>query len=271
MATCYRHPDRETGLSCSVCARPICPDCMTQAPVGIRCPECAGKSRAVAAGFSLPNQPVLTYALIAVNVALFLVTNSMGYGSSVNDLGYDLAVRGPQVADGDYYRLVSNAFLHFGLLHLLFNMWALWILGTALESYIGSVRFGAIYLVSALCGSFGALLLSPNAYTGGASGAIFGLMGAMFVLERQRGVSLLGGPVGIWLGLNLVFTLIGSTAGISVGGHLGGLAGGVLAALVLSGFGRGHMAYGRISPLAAVLLLGLGAAAVAGSLAVAGA
>jgi membrane associated rhomboid family serine protease len=230
----------------------------------------------VAAGFSMPNTQYLTFALIAANVAVFLVTNRIGgsgglfgSGGSVNQLGYELAVRAGPVAHGDYYRLITAAFLHFGPLHLAFNMFALWLLGGALEAYAGSVRFGAIYFISALTGSFGALLLNPDSSTGGASGAIFGLMGALFVLERQRGVSLLGGSIGGLLVINLLFTF--GVPGISIGGHLGGLAGGVLCGLILSAFGRGHMAYGRISPLAALALVAVAAAAVAGSLAVSGA
>jgi|1186.fasta_scaffold00114_2 membrane associated rhomboid family serine protease len=274
MPTCYRHPDRETGVRCSNCNRPICPDCMSYAAVGVRCPECSGqRSRVRAAGFHMARTPYLTWALIFANVAAFLATNKIGGGGglfgggSVNSLGYDMTVYAGAVADGEYYRLLSSAFVHFGPLHLAFNMYALYLLGGALESYAGSFRFGAIYFISALTGSLGALLLSPDARTGGASGAIFGVMGALFVLERQRGISLLGGPIGGLLLFNLLFTL--AVPGISVGGHLGGLAGGVLCGLILSGFGRGHLAYGRISPLAVAALVALAVGTVAASVAVA--
>jgi membrane associated rhomboid family serine protease len=251
---------------------------MRQTPVGIRCPECSGqRTRVRAPGFLMSREPVVTYALIAVNVALLLITNRKaglptGGGlfslGKLNDLGDRLALYGPAVQHGDYYRLVTAAFIHYGLIHIAFNMYALYWLGAALERYAGSFRFAVIYLLSILGGSFGALLLSPTALTAGASGAIFGLMGALLVLERQRGVSLLGGQIGGLLILNLVFTF--GVPGISIGGHLGGLAGGIATGLVLSGFGRGHMAYSRLTPLTILCLALLAAGTVAGSLAVAG-
>ena len=212
--------------------------------------------------------PYLTYMLITANVALYMLTSANLFSADLNERGQSLALFGPFVQNGDYYRLISSAFLHFGPLHLAFNMYALYWLGTALESYVGSLRFGAIYLISALAGSFGALLWTPNALTAGASGAIFGLMGALLVLERQRGMSLLEGPIGGLLLVNLLFTFAFSGQ-ISVGGHIGGLIGGVLAGLVLSSFGRGHIAYSRITPLTALGLSGLAVALVAGSVAVA--
>jgi membrane associated rhomboid family serine protease len=268
MDTCYRHPDRQTGVHCSNCGRPICPDCMTATPVGMRCPDCATNRAVRSPGFSRPAAPYVTYMLIAANAALFLLTSADLFSASLNERGRSLALYGPAVANGDYYRLLSSAFLHFGILHIAFNMYALYWLGTALESYVGSLRFAAIYLISALTGAFGALLLSPNALTAGASGAIFGLMGALLVLERQRGMSLLEGPIGGLLVVNLLFTFAFSGS-ISVGGHIGGLIGGVLSGLVLSSFGRGHIAYSRITPLTAIGLGGLAAIAIAGSVAVA--
>jgi membrane associated rhomboid family serine protease len=172
------------------------------------------------------------------------------------------------IQDGQYYRLISDAFLHFGIIHIALNMYVLWILGAALERYAGPLRFGMVYFVSALTASFGALLLTPNALTGGASGAIFGVMGALFVLERQQGIALLGGPVAGIIVINLVFTF--GVAGISIGGHIGGLIGGILVGLILTRFGRGHLAYSPMTPLIALAICALGAAAVAGSVAVAG-
>jgi membrane associated rhomboid family serine protease len=224
------------------------------------------------------NDPRLTYLLIAVNVALFLATNRIGAGGGggglfgggqLNSLGRDMALSGHFIEQGEYYRLITSAFIHYGLFHLAFNMFGLYLLGGALERYVGAWRFASIYLLSALAGSFGALLLSPDALTAGASGAIFGLMGALLVLERQRGVALLGGSIGGLLVVNLIFTFA-YAGSISVGGHLGGLAGGILAGLVLSGFGRGHLAYSRATPLTVVALLVLGAVLVGGSVAVAG-
>jgi membrane associated rhomboid family serine protease len=273
--TCYRHSDRATGVTCSNCGRPICADCMTQTPVGPRCPECSGRTRVQRPGFLMGREPRVTQALIFANLAMYVLTNpNLGLGGSglfsgtLNQRGTGLTLFGPAVQAGEYYRLISAAFIHYGPAHIAFNMYALYLLGSALERYAGSWRFGVIYLLSALGGSFGALLLSPNAQTAGASGAIFGLMGAMLVLERQRGISLLGGSIGGLLVVNLVITF--GIPGISIGGHIGGLIAGAAAGLVLSGFGRGHLAYGRLSPLTGLALVAIGVAAVAGSLAVAG-
>ncbi len=276
METCYRHPARETGLHCSNCGRAICPECMTHAAVGIRCPECAGKRPLVKrAGFTLANEPWVTRVLIAANVLIFLATNQLSSlqiglgGGNLTSLGYRLVLDKPDVANGEYWRLVSSAFMHFGLLHIAFNMYALYLLGGVLERYVGSLRFAALYAVSGLAGSFGALVVTPNAISGGASGAIFGVMGAMFLLERQRGVRLLGGPIGGLILINLLFTFTPGT-NISIGGHLGGLIGGGLAAFALSGYGRGHLAYGRPGLVGAAGVLVVGVAAVAGSLVIAG-
>jgi membrane associated rhomboid family serine protease len=272
--TCYRHPDRETGLACSNCGRPICAECMTHAAVGIRCPECAGHRPLLRrTGFALPNEPWVTRALLALNIAVFLATNRLGAGLSpsngqLTSLGRRMALDGPAVANGEWWRLVTSTFVHFGLLHIAFNMYALYLIGSVLERYVGSLRFSLIYLVSGLAGSFGALILTPSALTAGASGAIFGVMGAMLVLERQRGVQLLGGPIGGLILINLLLTF--TISGISKGGHLGGLAGGALVAFALSGYGRGHLAYGRLGLAPALGVAVIAAVSVVGSLAVAG-
>ncbi|HEY2790507.1 MAG TPA: rhomboid family intramembrane serine protease [Gaiellales bacterium] len=275
MDTCYRHPDRETGLHCSNCGRPICAECMTHAAVGIRCPECAGRrTMAQRAGFTMPHAPVLTYALIAANIVVFVLTNKVGVSGglgfnagTLNSLGDRLVLFGPAVAHGQDYRLLSAAFVHYGLLHIGLNMYVLYLLGGVFERYAGPVRLAAVYFTAALSGSFGALILSPNSATAGASGAIFGLMGALFVLERQRGMALFQ-SLGLWIVINLAFTF--GIPGISIGGHIGGLIGGALAGFALSEFGRGHMVYGKLSVLS---LFGVGviaAVSVAGSIAVVG-
>jgi membrane associated rhomboid family serine protease len=249
---CYRHPDRETLVSCSSCDRPICTSCMTQAAVGVRCPECAGgRRRAPAVSRPLrtaaSGAAVATIALVAINVLLFLVEMAQGVavrgvgGSALVDDG---SIYGPAIADGEWWRIVTGAFLHAGLIHIAFNMYLLWILGGALERYAGAARFLAIYFVALLWGSAGALVVSPDSRTVGASGAVFGLMAALFLLERQKGIALLGGSVGALLAINLVFTFV--FPGVSIGGHVGGILGGLAAAFVLSGFGRGHLAYGRV-------------------------
>jgi membrane associated rhomboid family serine protease len=250
---CYRHPDRETLLSCSSCERPICTSCMTQAAVGVRCPECAGRgAKATPAptrriGIGTPGTAVATGILVVLNVVVYLVEMAQGVGLrgvGGSDLVREGAVYGPAVADGEWYRLVTGGFLHASLIHVGFNMYLLWILGGALERYAGAPRLLAIYFSALLWGSAGALVLSPDSLTVGASGAVFGLMAALYLLERQRGVALLGSTVGMLLLLNLVITFL--LPGISVGGHIGGILGGAAAGFILSGYGRGHMAYGRV-------------------------
>lgn len=271
---CYRHPGRETLVSCTSCDRPVCTDCMTVAPVGIRCPECGGSSGASRVrrvqSASRSGAAIATGVLVAVNLVVFLALMVQGVGVSGvsgSELVRDGAVFGPAIADGEWYRLVTGGFLHASVMHVGFNMFLLWILGSALERYAGPLRFLAIYFTAILWGSAGALLLAPDALTVGASGGVFGLMAAVFLLERQRGVALLGSTVGVLLLLNLGITFL--IPGISVGGHLGGLLGGGAAGLVLSGFGRGHMAYGRIGVPGWGMMALLMAAAVVTGIAVA--
>jgi membrane associated rhomboid family serine protease len=263
---CYRHPDRETGLSCSECGRPICVDCMSTAPVGIRCPDHAVTGRPLsqtvrAARPSLSSGTLVTKALIAFNVAFYLVTVAQGVG--VNQPGGRLfgefALYGPLVADGDWWRLITAAFLHASLLHIAFNMLALWWVGGPLEQAMGPWRFLTIYAVSGLAGSAGALLVSPQAVTVGASGAIFGLFGAMVVIQWQTTGSL-AGPAMTLILVNLAITF--AVPNISWGGHIGGLVGGVLATLALTHFGTRHVAYARITPVAVVSLIAIGVASV---------
>jgi len=232
MATCYRHPSRETGVSCSNCGNPICPDCMTATPVGMRCPDCAGQKQRVQTLRSMHADPTVTYVLIAINVLMFVAAGAggswltgSGGGSQVFS---DFALYGPAVDIGhDYWRLVTSGFLHSGLLHIGFNMYILYWLGTMLEPSLGHVRFLALYLTSLVSGSFGALLLSPNAVTVGASGAVFGLMGAAFVLYRARGIDPMQAGIGPMILLNLGITFL--IPNISIGGPIRGLVGGGVA------------------------------------------
>ena len=230
MATCYRHPTRETNVSCSNCGRPICPDCMTSTSVGMRCPECARQRTTVKNPVGAPTRAdaPATYAIIGICVAAF-VAELVGGGYERPRRRRDDHPRGrPRRArwspTGEPYRIVTSAFLHAGLLHLGLNMFALYILGSLLEPAIGTARFVGIYAVSILGGSFGALLLDPNELTVGASGGIFGLMAAAFLIARSRGLDELASQVGFFVILNLVFTF--SIPNISIGGHLGGLIGG---------------------------------------------
>src|SRR4051794_38936778 len=267
--TCYRHPGRETGVSCSSCGRPICPDCMTPTPVGMRCPECARQRTKVRTARTLTGDPTLTYIIIGICVAVQLGQSLSGAGAVSGGLGGSEIFRqgalfGPAVAAGDYWRLVTSGFLHAGLLHLFFNMYLLYILGTMLEPAIGRVRFGLIYFVSLLCGSFGVLLVSPNSFAVGASGAVFGLMGAGVVILRNRGIDPRQSGLPVLIGLNLLFTFL--VPGISIGAHIGGLIGGALAAVLL--FDVPDRV--RIPRIGAEVLAGaLGVLAVAGSIAIA--
>jgi len=251
---CYRHADRETLLSCSNCGRPICTSCMTTAAVGVRCPECAGGGGSGAGAGARwlrarvgSDALLATGAILALNILLYLVEAAQ-VGSIVYVDGAKLvtdgAVYGPAIADGEWYRMVTGAFLHASIIHIAFNMYLFWLLGGALERYAGTARLLAVYAAAVLWGSVGALLLSPDAYTIGASGGVFGLMAALYLLERQRGVALLGGSVGLLLVVNLVIGFM--VPGISIGGHVGGIVGGAAAGFILSGYGRGHLAYGRI-------------------------
>jgi membrane associated rhomboid family serine protease len=265
---CYRHPDRETRVTCSECGRPICPDCMVFAPVGIRCPDHSGVTQGAARvgqgmrRASLEGTGALvTKVLIGVNVAVYLL--ELALGGQINGTGNEIytngVLYGPLVAAGDWWRLITAAFLHYGPIHLGLNMLALWWFGAAVEEVLGRWRYLLLYLVSGLAGSAGALLLSPTNLTVGASGAIFGILGAAFVLERQRIYVLGGGAVSI-IALNLAFTLF--VPGISIGGHVGGLAGGAAGILALSRFGRGHAVYGKPGLLGVAGLLAIGLASV---------
>jgi membrane associated rhomboid family serine protease len=272
--TCYRHPNRETGVSCSNCGRPICPECMTSTPVGMRCPECARQTTKVRVGQgafspSVGKMPA-TIALIGINVIVFLIELAGGGAGSLNGGGtviHDAGLRGPEVAGGDWWRVITGGFLHAGFLHLLLNMYVLYIAGSILEPGIGTPRFLGIYFVSLIAGSLGALIVDPNSLTVGASGAIFGLMAAVIVVARGRGVEQLATQFGFFVVLNLVLTF--SISGISVGGHVGGLIGGMVAALLVI-FVEKRMSGrpGFTLELAGIVLMI--AATFAGALAVAG-
>ncbi len=270
--TCYRHPDRETRVSCSNCGRPICPDCMTPTPVGMRCPECAQERTKVtrgASGAGSYDTPA-TYVLIALNVVAFLIEIAGGSGGLSSVSGpviADFGLRGISVADGEWYRLLTGGFLHAGLLHIGFNMFALYFLGRLLEPAIGTPRFVALYFASLFAGSFGALLLSdPLVITVGASGAVFGLFGAAFVIARGRGLDTVASELGLLLVINLVLTF--GISGISIGGHLGGLAGGLICALLIVAGERGGFGARRL-PLELAAMAAIGFFSIASAIAVA--
>jgi membrane associated rhomboid family serine protease len=265
---CYRHPRTETAVSCSNCGRPICTDCMVFSSVGIKCPECAGqpagakratnRMRAVAGantGF------LATKALIGINVLVYLA--QVGEAGSFTNPSGEIFQRGflraYEVAGGDWWRLVTSAFLHGSPIHIFFNMLMLWWFGRPLEGLLGRGRFLAIYFVSILSGSAGALLFTPTGATIGASGAVFGILGAGIILERNR-IDVFGGSalLVVLVNLALSFTL----NYVSIGGHLGGLGGGMLAVLALSRWGRGHAVYGRVDVLAVGGLVAIAAGSI---------
>jgi len=270
--TCYRHPDRETRVSCSSCGRPICPDCMTPTPVGMRCPECASqRTKVVRNPTGTPGAGVTpaTYALIAINVVVFLIELTSGSGGfsvgGASQFFRDFALFGPSVAEGEWYRLVTSGFLHVSIIHIGFNMFLLLILGRLLEPALGTPRFLVLYFASLLAGSFGALVVEPNALTVGASGAVFGLAGAVFVIARGRGMDALAGEIGFLIVFNLVWSFVGSN--ISVGGHIGGLVGGVICALAIVAGEKGYFGRNRL-PVELAAMVVVGVVSVLGALAV---
>jgi membrane associated rhomboid family serine protease len=231
--TCYRHSDRTTYVSCTRCDRFICPECMRDATVGQQCVECVRADRRTApqartqfGGRVRSGAPAVTYALIGVNVVAFVLqTASAGLESH-------LTLWPPAVADGQLYRLVTSAFLHYGPTHLLLNMWALYVVGPPLERWLGRLRFGALYASSALGGSVLVYLIAPlDTATAGASGAIFGLFGATLVVLRRLDLDYRW--VVVVIALNLIFTLVVpiiSSAAISWQAHVGGLVTGAAVA-----------------------------------------
>ena len=222
---------------------------MVSAAVGFQCPECvqAGMRRTRQWAVMRRSQVVVTPALIGINVLVwFVVAAATGdvslWGGKVTSVHFDYALQGQLVDHGEYWRLVTSGFLHYGLLHLGMNMLVLWWLGRMLEPAIGGVRFLIVYAVAMLGGSLGALVLDPNAFTAGASGAVFGLGGAVVVAERASRFNRQNSGVLGFLLINIVISL--SIPGISLGGHVGGLLLGALAAAVLWGF-RNWTTYAR--------------------------
>jgi membrane associated rhomboid family serine protease len=239
---------------------------MTPTPVGMRCPECSRQKTKVRTAKTLTGDPQLTYVLIAINVIAFVATTMSGGGFSgrAGSVYADGALFGPAVDAGDWWRIITAGFLHAGLLHLAFNMYFLYFIGTLLEPAIGKLRFALLYFVSLIGGSFGALLLSPDVVTVGASGAVFGLMGAAILAMRARGIDPMQSGLGITLALNLGITFL--IPGISIGGHIGGLIAGGIAGYLI--FEVGERRRGWATPVLAVCVV-LGVALAVGCLVVA--
>lgn len=222
---CYRHPDRPAPLSCTRCGRPICLDDAIDAPVGFLCPEDAEQPKRVrqaTRNVQLASSGVVTRTLVGIVAAVFVLQQVPGL-----ELFQRGALFGPAVAEGQYWRLVTSGFLHANLIHVGFNGYLLWQLGKLLEPSMRPDRYLATFFAGLLSGSAGAMLLTYFAPTIGASGAVFGLMGAAMIGLRARGINPWTTSIGSLLILNLVFTFVGGN--ISIGGHLGGLVGGLAA------------------------------------------
>jgi membrane associated rhomboid family serine protease len=260
---CYRHPQRETGVSCSNCGRPICHECMIDAPVGFRCPECVKeqnargsrakvvtrgqiRSRWGAAGGAMSGGAPVTKVLIGINVALFLAellfgaVGAMGGGSARMLVDMGALVPAYVAVKHEYWRLFTAMWLHGGLLHVAFNMYALYIGGSYLEMIAGKGKYLAIYLIAGVAGNVAVFLLAaPISVTIGASTAIFGIFGALFTYSLHNRNSAVGralSSMGTVILINLVITFV--VPGISWQGHVGGLVGGVLAVEALTWFGQ---------------------------------
>lgn len=245
---------------------------MIQTPVGFRCPECGREKTRVVSGpaaiSGTGNFPA-TIALIVINVVAFLITiatGSGGFSSVGGPMVGDFGLLGQAVADGQWYRLVTGAFLHAGFMHLAFNMFALYFLGRVLEPSVGTARFVMIYFATLLAGSFGAILVSgSHVVTVGASGAVFGIFGAVFVIAHGRGLKDMAREVGIILLINLALTF--TISGISIGGHIGGVVGGAICGVLVIAGERGRLgtnakaaeysgiaAVGIVSAVAAIMI-----------------
>ncbi|MFD1657617.1 rhomboid family intramembrane serine protease [Streptomyces caeni] len=273
LPVCYRHPDRESGIRCTRCERPICPECMVSASVGFQCPECvrsgsgtghapgASRPRTLAGGTITQDPRLVTKVLIGLNLALFLVQRSVGdrFTEWFDLLGQAYvpllgSVEG--VAQGQWYRLLTAMFLHGSYIHILFNMLSLWWIGGPLEAALGRARYLALYFTSGLAGgALTYLIAAPNQPSLGASGAIFGLFGAMAVLMRRLNYDMR--PVIALLVINLIFTF-NPAFNIAWQAHIGGLVAGVVVGYAMVHAPRKRRAlvqYGTCALVLAVVVL----------------
>jgi membrane associated rhomboid family serine protease len=246
---CYRHPGRQSFVLCQRCMRTICPECQTQAAVGVICPECLKEQQknrtpaqkkaqrrwgrtAVLAPAS--GRPVVTYAIMALTAFVWLLTLIPGFGQDVRAaLGFYTPYLYPHLNGGVFepWRLLTAALVHSGLWHVGFNMLSLWIIGRTLEPMLGRWRFLTLYALSALGGSVAVACLAPTTFVVGASGAVFGLFGALIIIGRQMGANITG--ILVIIGINLV---IGFVPGFNVSwqAHIGGAVTGLLVALIVT-------------------------------------
>ena len=259
---CTRHPDVATGRHCTRCDRPACSQCLTQADIGSLCAECLRRAKPATRErirfWNAAQSVLVTRAIIGLNAIIFVWvlfgTDRYIGGGVINGRELDMALSQFFIDNGEWYRLISSGFLHFGLFHVGMNMFLLWQLGVLLEPALGRARFALLYFVSMLGGAVGALVLSPNALTGGASGAVFGLMAAASVGLQQRGVNPLKTGIGATLILNLLITF--TIPGISIGGHLGGALMGAAAgyAMLEPRWNRDNPWIGWVAPILGMVL-----------------
>jgi membrane associated rhomboid family serine protease len=268
LESCYRHPRLVTGVHCTRCGRPICPDCMTPAPVGYQCPECVAEarrsSRGARARLRIGSRAGITSVLLVANIAMFVVEVLTGAatGFQTGNKIVNLGALVPQlVADGQYWRLFTAMFLHANLLHLAFNMYALYLFGNLIEDALGTARFVLIYVLCGLLASITSFAFSSPFQVGvGASGAIFGLLGAWVAYNfRRRGSALAAANLQTALLIVGINVFLGfSIPGIDNFAHLGGLASGAVAGWLAEGFGpRNVRPYVQAAGFAALILIGV--------------
>jgi membrane associated rhomboid family serine protease len=281
--TCYRHRDRETYIRCQRCGKPICPDCMHDAAVGFQCPDCVHEGRRTTrqarttyGGLRSGSVGLVSKVLIGINAAVWVALMAAGgsgsrlyealvirpngvcaAGRQAFDVSHAQCAAGggtwlPGVSDGAWWQPVTSMFAHTEPLHIGFNMLALWFLGPQLEMVLGRARFLALYLLSGLVGSAAVYLLSPEfTPTLGASGAIFGLMGALLVIAHKQRADV--SQLLVWIGINAALTFF--AAGISWQGHVGGFVGGVVLAYVLAYAPRERRTTYQVAGFAGVAIL----------------
>ncbi|MGW4162509.1 rhomboid family intramembrane serine protease [Streptomyces sp. NPDC004788] len=269
---CSNHPDRETGIRCTRCERPICPECMVPASVGFQCPDCvrngsgtghaphANQPRTIAGGRVAADGRLVTKIIIAVNLALFIAVQAAGnrFVDQLVMIGYAYNPALGEVvgvADGEWYRLITSAFLHQEIPHFVFNMLGLWVIGGIVEPELGRIRYAAVCLISGLSGSALVYLLdAPNQASLGASGIVFGLIGSWVVLARRRRYDMR--PVFLFVAISLVFTF--ARPAVSWEAHIGGLVAGALVTYGLVHAPRGRRDLVQYGVCALMLLIDLG-------------
>ncbi|MEX0169039.1 rhomboid family intramembrane serine protease [Streptomyces sp. LMG1-1-1.1] len=269
---CYRHPETETGIRCTRCEKPICPQCMVSASVGFQCPDCvrggsgtghaadANQPRTLAGGRVATDDRFVTKILIGINLAVFLAVLLVGdrLVAELELIGYAFSpVLGEVVgvADGEWYRLLTAAVLHQAVWHILFNVLGLWVIGGIVEPELGRIRFAALCLLSGLSGCVLAYLLAePNQPSLGASGIVYGLIGAWVVLARRRRHDMR--PVVLFVALSLLMTF--TRPGISWEAHVGGLVAGALVTYAMVHAPRARRDLVQYAACGAVLLIDLG-------------